>query len=293
MTPTRAARGAPSQPARPWSSYPTVPTETGSAYPTPPTRLGPSHPARPATARPTYPAPEVAERPREGRLLPYWCLAVIALAAVCVSIIVYSDAAIRWTGDANSLLNYGDYQSAVAGAAATRDARAALRIFDIAEIVCAICFILWFRVAYGKLQRAGGQLRFSKGWAIGAWFVPFMSLVRPKKIANDLWLAGDSLASRPLGRSQPNRSPRPVSPAVHWWWALYLAGGAIWALGVTLARSTGSPGQTLIQVIKLERTGFYVSLAGAAALIVAATLAATFMWQVTRGYDSATGRGMR
>jgi hypothetical protein len=39
----------------------------------------------------------------------------------------------------------------------------------------------------------------------------------------------------------------------------------------------------------LERTGFYISLVGAASLILAAVFAAMFMWQVTRGYDSANG----
>jgi hypothetical protein len=211
------------------------------------------------------------------------------LTVVSVTILIYSDAAIRWTNDANSFLSYGDYQSAVAGAAATRDANRALHFFYIAELVCGICFIFWFRVAYGKLERAGGQLRFSRGWTIGAWFVPFMSFVRPKKIANDLWRASDSLASRPSGRLQAYQPTGHVSPAVNWWWGLYLAGGVIWGIGVALARSRGSAGDSLLQVIKIERTGFYVSLAGAAALIAAAALACRFMWQVTRGYDSETG----
>lgn len=149
--------------------------------------------------------------------------------------------------------------------------------------------MFWFRVAYGKLERAGGQLRFSRGWAIGAWFVPIMSLVRPKKIANDLWRESDSLGSRPSGQLQAYQPTGYVSPVVNWWWGLYLAGGVIWGIGVALARSRGSAGDSLLQVIKIERTGFYVSLAGAAALIIAAALAARFMWQVTRGYDSATG----
>jgi hypothetical protein len=211
------------------------------------------------------------------------------LAVVSIAILIYSDAAIRWTSDANSLLTYGDYRSIVAGVAATREANGALHFFYVAEAVCGICFIFWFRAAYGKLERAGGQLRFSRGWAIGAWFVPLMSLVRPKKIANDLWRASDSLTSRPSGRFRTYQSTGQVSPVVHWWWALYLAGGAIWGIGVALARSRGSAGETVAQLLRTERTGFYISLAGAAALIAAAVLAVVFMWQVTRGYDSATG----
>jgi hypothetical protein len=225
----------------------------------------------------------------EGKLVPYWWVAAIALALVSISILIYSDDAMRWTSDVNSLLSYGDYPSAVAAAAARRDANGALLFFYIAEVVSGVCFIVWFRAAYGKLQRAGEQLRFSRGWSIGAWCVPFMSLVRPKKIANDLWRASDSLATRPSGRLQGHQSTRPVSPVVHWWWGLYVAGGLIWAIGVALSRSSGSAGDTVVQVLRLERTGFYMSLVGAASLILAAVFAAMFMWQVTRGYDSANG----
>jgi hypothetical protein len=62
-----------------------------------------------------------------------------------------------------------------------------------ARIVGAIAFITWLYRAYGNVDAVepGGR-RFDRGWAIGAWFVPFLALWRPKQIVNDIWRAGDT-----------------------------------------------------------------------------------------------------
>jgi Domain of unknown function (DUF4328) len=54
-------------------------------------------------------------------------------------------------------------------------------------IANAICFIMWFRRAYYNLQQAGQFTDFSEGWAAGAWFVPFLNLVRPYRIMVEIW----------------------------------------------------------------------------------------------------------
>lgn len=55
-------------------------------------------------------------------------------------------------------------------------------------IICAIFFILWFRRAYHNLHKAGVKdLQFSEGWAARSWFVPFMNLVRPYRIMEEIW----------------------------------------------------------------------------------------------------------
>jgi hypothetical protein len=49
-----------------------------------------------------------------------------------------------------------------------------------------------FRRAYRNLPALGAESpRFSSGWAVGAWFVPFLNLVRPKQIMDDIWRASD------------------------------------------------------------------------------------------------------
>jgi hypothetical protein len=60
--------------------------------------------------------------------------------------------------------------------------------------------------------------RFTDGWAIGAWFVPFLNLVRPKQIIDDIW--------RGTGTEQQAwwQGPRPSVPAfVHVWWGVLIA----------------------------------------------------------------------
>jgi hypothetical protein len=49
-------------------------------------------------------------------------------------------------------------------------------------------------------------MRWSAGWAIGAWFVPVLSLVRPKAILNDIWRASDPRVS--AGSSLSPEKPR-------------------------------------------------------------------------------------
>ena len=55
-------------------------------------------------------------------------------------------------------------------------------------LVTGIVFIVWFRDAYKNVGRLGvAGLRWSSGWAVGAWLVPFLNLRRPKEMLNDMW----------------------------------------------------------------------------------------------------------
>jgi hypothetical protein len=104
-----------------------------------------------------------------------------------------------------------------------------------AFVFCVAFFLVWFYRAYRNLIPLGArELRYGKGWSIGAWFIPFFNLVRPKQIANDLWRASDpETPSWPYpGTWQSKR----VSPLLHWWWATYLLSG--W-LGRLSARGYG------------------------------------------------------
>tara|TARA_R110001592_G_scaffold237306_6_gene496212 strand:+ start:21974 stop:22705 length:732 start_codon:yes stop_codon:yes gene_type:complete len=61
-------------------------------------------------------------------------------------------------------------------------------LFDIVvRIATIIAVILWFRRAYFNLHLRFQNLTYSEGWAAGGWFVPFMSLVVPYQIFNDLF----------------------------------------------------------------------------------------------------------
>ena len=75
---------------------------------------------------------------------------------------------------------------------------------------CAVTFIRWLYRAYGNMDPISPpHRRFETGWAIGAWFVPFLNLWRPKQIVNDVWNSGLPASRRP-----------PLW--LHLWWAGWL-----------------------------------------------------------------------
>ena len=65
----------------------------------------------------------------------------------------------------------------------------AIAIFMLLLIIgTIITFIMWFFRAYKNLHILKIKLlQHSPGWAIGAWFVPFLNLVRPFQIMNEIW----------------------------------------------------------------------------------------------------------
>jgi hypothetical protein len=84
----------------------------------------------------------------------------------------------------------------------------------LAYVVCGIVFIRWLRAAYRNLDRVAlGVRRYGHGWAIGAWFVPFLNFWRPKQIVNDVW----------RGSGIPTDYGRPPLLLLVWWLS-WLAG---------------------------------------------------------------------
>jgi Protein kinase domain/Domain of unknown function (DUF4328) len=91
----------------------------------------------------------------------------------------------------------------------------------IVLLVTAVLFLWWFRRAYRNLAALGARgLRFAGGWAIGAWLVPILSLVRPKQLLNDIWRASDP--DLPLDNDGSWRR-KPVPSVLTWWWLAFLA----------------------------------------------------------------------
>ena len=71
--------------------------------------------------------------------------------------------------------------------------------------------IAWTSRLYRNLSALGvGPLRYTEGWAIGAWFIPFFNLVRPKQILDDIW-RGSGPAD---GEHWRDRAVTPLAPLV-------------------------------------------------------------------------------
>src|SRR4249919_2196416 len=56
------------------------------------------------------------------------------------------------------------------------------------DIGLIVSFIMWFRRAYWNLHQVNvSAAHFPEGWAAGAWFVPFINLIRPYRIMQQIW----------------------------------------------------------------------------------------------------------
>jgi hypothetical protein len=135
-----------------------------------------------------------------------------------------------------------------------------------------IMFIIWFRRAYRNLEAWGTEsLRFAAGWTVGGWLVPFLNLVRPKQIMNDLWRATDpELSVQPGIVWKQVRVPL----LVHAWWLLFLLSLAV---GI-VASNLGGEASTLEQF----RSASIVTLLSDALILPAAVLACLVVNQITQ-----------
>lgn len=97
-----------------------------------------------------------------------------------------------------------------------------------AYLVAGIVFIRWFHRAYANLPAVGVEkLRHRTGWAIGAWFVPLLSLVWPKRMADEIWTGSDPDSGNPESVKVPG--------LVGAWWRTFIIGGVLVGIGSNMA----------------------------------------------------------
>jgi hypothetical protein len=117
-------------------------------------------------------------------------------------------------------LENGDFLS-IGSALAAEDREHAIGWTQLALfLITGVMFIAWFHRAYKNVTLLGiGRQRFRTGWAIGAWFVPFLNLVRPKAIMNDIWRGSD-----PSLNDDSIAELIDVPWFVTAWWAMFILG---------------------------------------------------------------------
>ncbi len=130
-----------------------------------------------------------------------------------------------------------------------------------------IPFIIWFHRAYKSLRPRGVETRFTPGWAIGCWFIPFANWVLPGMIGDEIWRAG-----RPA--DQPARADGWNLARV--WWAIYIGCGV---LGYTFL--------VVVQVTTPGARGFAIAVSLASSmLLLSAVFAIAFVRRASERLDA-------
>jgi hypothetical protein len=124
-------------------------------------------------------------------------------------------------------------------------------------VVTGIFWLIWQHRGQANLfaARVSG-LRFTPGWAVGWWFVPFANLVKPFQTMRELWKAS--------GGEEDWRHSR-TWPVIGWWWAAWLTAGLLGRIGGALVG-----GATTLETV---RSGSRVLLLNELVVLAAAILA--------------------
>ncbi|QKE83024.1 DUF4328 domain-containing protein [Arthrobacter sp. NEB 688] len=185
--------------------------------------------------------------------------ALIAVAAVVVAL--WSRAVVdRWLTDLGS----------VDPAEAERYDRIYLVLGGVSALVylgTGVLFLAWLWKACSSDRVDPARLRFAQGWTVGAWFVPFLNLVRPYGIVADL--------CRGLGE-RLRGLPRWLVPA---WWASFL----VMLVADSASRAVGNAADTRepIEALELVRDWVWVDAVNGVVTVVGAVLATVLVLRVT------------
>lgn len=199
-----------------------------------------------------------------GRVL----VALLAACAALALVAIFSDA-----------LSIAAFDRAIGGEtmseaeAARIDLRqSVLALIQLAAFIAtAVFFILFLHRAHKNLTVLGARgMKYSPGWAVGGWFVPFLNLVRPFQVTREIWQASD-----PTPEIDWRGSPVPA--IVGLWWGAYIAESL---MGNVVARM--NLGQPTFRDLKI---GAQASIAQDALEIAAAILAIQVIRGIIRRQD--------
>jgi Domain of unknown function (DUF4328) len=171
----------------------------------------------------TGPEAEAVDRPAEVRTQDYRPLrrrARWATALLVLGIVVDAASVLSGLMERSLLADIAGGDLVSSSEADANDIRQAIvaGIQWIVFVLTTIAFLFWFSRAYQNLGPLGaGRLRYGHGWAVGAWFVPILSVWRPKQIANDIWRASDPEA--PPNQASTWRAEPAPGLYLAWWLA--------------------------------------------------------------------------
>ena len=159
-----------------------------------------------------------------------WAITALVVVAILDVFAVWAD--LERYDLLGRVVNGGGYTLAEATTSDNRQSAVAL-LQILALIFGALFFIRWFLDAYRNVDALGGTRDFTEKWAGWSWFVPILSLWRPKQIANEIWRASDP--------DRPYEHPSEKAPlwgVLALWWACWLASNFVSQIGARAAFSS-------------------------------------------------------
>lgn len=137
-------------------------------------------------------------------------------------------------------------------------------------------FLAWWALAYRNLGALGIQRRNPTSWAVFSWFVPLVSLVAPKRVAEELREGSD--ANTPLGWGYRRGA---MSTLVTGWWASWLTSIALPPVALAALSAAAAARPDLVGPIVVASGAAFVL--SAALLGVAGLCAVVLVGEVTAG----------
>jgi hypothetical protein len=112
-------------------------------------------------------------------------------------------------------------------------------------------FLKWIYRAYKNIQGFGAEgLRFTPAWAVGYYFIPVLSLVRPVQVMSEIWRAS---------QDPRNWLKRRSSWLIGAWWCLFLLCSISTQVSLELAFDSSTNDQWLLAAI-LATVGDFFSI---------------------------------
>ncbi len=100
-------------------------------------------------------------------------------------------------------------------------------------IATGIIFLKWIYRANLNCRGFGAtDMKFTPGWSIGYYFIPFLNLVRPYQAMKEIW----KVSSDPK-----NWQAQQGSGILGWWWALWLISGFLGQMTFRMSMNVNSP----------------------------------------------------
>lgn len=100
-------------------------------------------------------------------------------------------------------------------------------------IATGVVFLKWIHRANLNCRGFGATgMKFSPGWAIGCYFVPFLNLFRPYQAMKEIWQ---------VSRNPAEWAKQSTSALLGWWWALWIISGVLGQITFRTAMNVDSP----------------------------------------------------